>query len=163
MDEWDKFDHTVAAPSKVIIQLCFHAVAHPDDDEPYTVLKEDLLQQHTLTKYHRIERLLAVGPLGSHRPLQLLAEMMELCPDDEEATCFFVFFFLQQLPAWLRVQLECDNQDDIRRGGQRAGQRGGQQGRGSQGGQSGSQQQGEAGGKAMTPRDIVNKSTNGLG
>ncbi len=35
--------------------------------------QEDLLQQHTLTKYHRIERLLAVGPLGSRRPSQLLA------------------------------------------------------------------------------------------
>jgi hypothetical protein len=41
--------------------------------------------------------------------------MMELCPDDEEASCFFVFFFLQRLPAWLRVQLEGDDQDDIRR------------------------------------------------
>jgi hypothetical protein len=55
MDEWDRFDHTVAALSKEIIQLCFHAVAHPDDDELYTVLKEDLLQQHTLTKYQRIQ------------------------------------------------------------------------------------------------------------
>ncbi len=41
--------------------------------------------------------------------------MMELCPDDEEASCFFVFFFLQRLPAWLRIQLEGDDQDDIRR------------------------------------------------
>jgi hypothetical protein len=78
-------------------------------------LKEDLLQQHTLTKYQRIERLLAVGPLGSRRPSQLLVEMMELCPDDEEASRFFVFFFLQRLPAWLRIQLEGEDQDDIRR------------------------------------------------
>jgi hypothetical protein len=77
------------------------------------MLKEDLLQQHTLTKYQRIERLLAVGPLGSRRPSQLLAEMMELCPDDEEASCFFVFFFLQRLPAWQRIQLESDDQDDV--------------------------------------------------
>jgi hypothetical protein len=82
----------------------FHAVTHPDDDEPYTVLKEDLLQQHTLTKYQRIERLLAVGLLGSCRPSQLLAEMMELCPDNEVASCFFVFFFLQRLPAWLCIR-----------------------------------------------------------
>ncbi len=58
--------------------------------------------------------MLAVGPLGSCRPSQLLAEMMELCPDDEEASCFFVFFFLQRLPAWLRIQLEGDDQDDVR-------------------------------------------------
>jgi hypothetical protein len=115
MEKWDRFDHTVAVLSKEIIQLCFHAVTHPDDDGPYTVLKEDLLQQHTLTKYQRIERLLAVGPLGSRHPSQLLAEMMELCSDDKEASCFFVFFFLQRLPAWLRIQLEGNDQDDIRR------------------------------------------------
>jgi hypothetical protein len=44
MEEWDRFDHTDAALSKEIIQLCFHAGAHPDDEEPHTVLKEDLLQ-----------------------------------------------------------------------------------------------------------------------
>ncbi len=115
MDERDRFDHTVTVLSKEIIQLCFHAVAHPDDDEPYTVLKEDLLQQHTLTKYQRIKRLLAVGLLSSCRPSQLLAEMMELCPDDKEASCFFMFFFLQRLPTWLSIQLEGDDQDDIRR------------------------------------------------
>jgi hypothetical protein len=32
--EWDRFDHTVAALSTEVIQLCFNAVAHPDDDEP---------------------------------------------------------------------------------------------------------------------------------
>jgi hypothetical protein len=115
MEEGDRFDHTVAALSKEVIQLCFNAVAHPDDDEPYSLLKEDLQPQHTLTKYQRIERLLAVSLLGSRRPTQLLAEMIDLCPDDTEASCFFVFFFLQWLPAWLRVQLEGDDQDDIRR------------------------------------------------
>ncbi len=112
MEEWDRFDHNVAALSKEVIQLCFNAVTHPDDDELYSVFKEDLLQQHTLTKYQRIERLLAVGPLGSCHPKQLLAKMMELCPDVEEASCFFVFFFLQQLLAWLRVQLEGHDQND---------------------------------------------------
>jgi hypothetical protein len=94
VEEWDRFDHTVAALSKEIVQLCFHAVAHPDDDEPHTVLKEDLLQQHTLTKYQLIERLLAVGPLAT----QLLAEVMELCPDDEEASCFFIFLLPTAAP-----------------------------------------------------------------
>jgi hypothetical protein len=64
MEEWDRFDHTVAALRKEVIQLCFNAVAHPDDDEPYSYLKDDLLQ-HTLTKYQRIERLLAAAPHSS--------------------------------------------------------------------------------------------------
>jgi hypothetical protein len=49
-EEWDRFDFAVAALSKEVIQLCFAAVAHPDEDEPYTRLKEDLLQQHSRTK-----------------------------------------------------------------------------------------------------------------
>jgi hypothetical protein len=49
------------ALSKAVIQLCFDAVAHPDEDKPYTWLKEGLLQQHSLTKYHRIDQLHAVG------------------------------------------------------------------------------------------------------
>jgi hypothetical protein len=111
-EEWDRFDLAVAALGKEVIH--FAVVTHPDGDEPYTRLKEDLLQQHTLTKYLRIKRLHAVGGLGSRRPSQLLAEMMELCPNDKEASCLFVFLFLQRLPAWLRVQLESDDQEDIR-------------------------------------------------
>ncbi len=67
-------DFPVTARSKEMIQLCFSAVAHPDEDEPYMQFKEDLLQQHSLTKYQRIKRLHAVGSLGT----QLMAKMMEL-------------------------------------------------------------------------------------
>jgi hypothetical protein len=68
MEGWDRFDHTVAALSKEVIQLCFNTDAHPDDDESYSRLKDDLLQQHTLTTYQRIERLLAVGSFGQTLP-----------------------------------------------------------------------------------------------
>ncbi len=98
IEEWDRFDFAIAALSKEVIQLCFAPVAHPDKDEPYTRLKENLLQQHSRMKYQRIERLHAVGGLGSRRPSQLLAEMMELCPDEEEASCFFVFLFFSASP-----------------------------------------------------------------
>jgi hypothetical protein len=60
-------------------------------DEPYIRLKEGLLQQHSMTKYQRIEWLHTVGGLGSRRPTQLVAEMMELCPDNEDASYFLVF------------------------------------------------------------------------
>jgi hypothetical protein len=87
-EEWEQFDFCVAALGKEVIQLCFAAVEHPDEDAPYT--KEDHLQQHTLTKYQRIERPHAMGGLGSHWPSQLLAEMIKLCPDDEVASCLLV-------------------------------------------------------------------------
>jgi hypothetical protein len=34
MEEWDRFDHIVTDLSKEIVHLCFHAVTHPDNDEP---------------------------------------------------------------------------------------------------------------------------------
>jgi hypothetical protein len=36
---------TSPSPPKEVIYLCLAAVAHPDEDEPYTRLKEDHLQQ----------------------------------------------------------------------------------------------------------------------
>jgi hypothetical protein len=35
LEEGNRFDHTVAvaALSKEVIQLCFNAIAHPDDNE----------------------------------------------------------------------------------------------------------------------------------
>jgi|LakMenEpi03Aug12_release.lakeMendotaPanAssembly.Ray.scaffolds.fasta_scaffold3925419_1 hypothetical protein len=41
-------------------------------------------------------------------------EMMELCLDDEEASCFFVFLFLQFLHAWKKVHLEAADHNDAR-------------------------------------------------
>ena len=46
-------------------------------------------------------------------PMQLLVDMMELCPNDEEASSFSVFLFMQCLPTWLRILLEADDQDYI--------------------------------------------------
>jgi hypothetical protein len=48
LEEWHRFDHTVAiavaALSKEVIQLCFNAIAHPDDNEPFSRQKDALLQ-----------------------------------------------------------------------------------------------------------------------
>jgi hypothetical protein len=37
-EEWDRFDHTVVALSKEVIQLGFNAVAHLDNNEPFSRL-----------------------------------------------------------------------------------------------------------------------------
>jgi hypothetical protein len=46
LEEWNRFDRTVAvaALSQEVIQLCFNAIAHPDDNEPFSRKKDDLLQ-----------------------------------------------------------------------------------------------------------------------
>jgi hypothetical protein len=56
--EWDRFDFAITILSKEVIQLCFATMVHPNTDEPYTKLKEDLLQQHTHTMFQRIKLLL---------------------------------------------------------------------------------------------------------
>jgi hypothetical protein len=37
-EKWDRFDHTVVALSKEVIQLGFNAVAHLDDNQPFSKL-----------------------------------------------------------------------------------------------------------------------------
>jgi hypothetical protein len=52
-----------------------------------------------------MEKLLQVQPLGGQHPTELLAYMMQLCPDAEAVTRLLVFrmFFLQHLPKDMRM------------------------------------------------------------
>jgi hypothetical protein len=55
--------------------------------------------------YQGVEHLSMVEPLGSRRPSDLLATMLELCPREHESCPFFCFTFLQKLPQEIRVLL----------------------------------------------------------
>ena len=112
-DEWDRFDLIVAALDSDTILSVHHLVTSPPEDEPYTALKEGLLHNHQLTDYQRIEKLFAVETLGSRKPTQLLSQMMELCPEGEQQSKFFVFLFLHRLPGWLRIMLGDDDHQDV--------------------------------------------------
>jgi hypothetical protein len=112
-DEWDRFDLIVAALDSNTILSVHHLVTSPPEDEPYTALKEGLLHNHQLTDYQRIEKLFAVETLGSRKPTQLLSQMMELCPEGEQQSKFFVFLFLHRLPGWLRIMLGDDDHQDV--------------------------------------------------
>ena len=50
-----------------------------------------------------MELILAMEPLGSWKPLELLADMWEVCPSDELNSKFFAALFLQRLPSHIRV------------------------------------------------------------
>ena len=52
-----------------------------------------------------MELLLAVEPLGGRKPSELLADMWELCPDNQHNSIFFAALFLQRLPREIRVML----------------------------------------------------------
>jgi hypothetical protein len=112
-DEWDRFDLIVAALDSETILSVHHLVTSPPEDEPYTALKQGLLHNHQLTDYQRIEKLFAVETLGSRKPTQMLSQMVELCPEGEQQSKFFVFLFLHRLPGWLRIMLGDDDHQDV--------------------------------------------------
>jgi hypothetical protein len=49
-------------------------------------------------------------PLGSRKPTEFLAKMMELCPADQDSSVFFLFLFIQRLPRELCMLLDEDGQ-----------------------------------------------------
>jgi len=112
-DEWSRYDHVVSSLSKDSLRLVLDLVTSPPEDDPYTTLKARLLDSHQLTDYQRIEQLLAMDSLGSRKPSELLAHMLELCPAGEETTKFFAFHFLHRLPQELRIMLGDDDHQEV--------------------------------------------------
>ncbi len=81
-------------------------------EDPFDRLRARLLTAHQLTDIQRVEKLLALPPLGKQKPSELLEEMMRICPRGEENSVFFNCHFLQKLPRELRVLLsEADMSD----------------------------------------------------
>jgi hypothetical protein len=53
-------------------------------------------------------------PLGSHKPFELLAAILELCPRGHETSIFFTHLFLERLPTELRNMLGEDDHQNPR-------------------------------------------------
>jgi len=112
-DEWVRYDHVVSSLSKDSLRLVLDLVTSPPEDDPYTTIKDRLQVSHQLTDYQRIEQLLAMDALGSRRPSELLAHMLELCPAGEETSKFFAFIYLHRLPQELRIMLGEDDHQEV--------------------------------------------------
>ena len=110
----ERFCHVTTALDKLSLKKIVHLVANPDPILPYTRLKEALLASHVLTDFQRVELLLAVEPLGGRKPSELLADMWELCPDNQHNSIFFAALFLQRLPREIRVMLSHEDHSDLR-------------------------------------------------
>ena len=111
----EKFCHITAALDKLSLKKIVHLVVTPDPLSPYTKLKEALLASHELTDFQRVELLLAVEPLGGRKPSELLADMWELCPNNQHNSIFFAALFLQRLPKEIRVMLTHEDHSDLHR------------------------------------------------
>ena len=97
-----------------IMQAFADLVETTPAEDPYTQLKERLLAVHQLTPYHRGEKLLDLPSLGANKPSELMHQMLELCPKEDETTTLFQCLFLHCLPADLRVLLEHVDHSDLK-------------------------------------------------
>jgi hypothetical protein len=72
----------------------------------------EAVASHQMTPYQRTEKLFAMSALGSRKPSDLMASMLEICPRGEEKTELFACLFLQRLPREIRVLLaKADHKD----------------------------------------------------
>ena len=103
--EREKFMHTANALPYDALTPVADLVTQPPLYRPYQQLKERLLLSHQLTVVQMAEKILEMPELGDRRPSQLLAAMMEFCPEGETNTAFFRASFLRRLPKEIRVLL----------------------------------------------------------
>jgi hypothetical protein len=84
-------------------------ITNPHPTMPYQVLKDRLLNIHSLTHFQKIEAQFRIGELRpQQKPSELLAQLVELTPADELESTYLIFLFIQRLPRILRMQLEND-------------------------------------------------------
>lgn len=106
VDETVMFDHLLSAlPEDIIASILDVLETVGEQEEPYTALKERLLETHSLSSFEKLEQLLKMPVMGGRKPSQLLTAMLEMCPANEERTQIFMFLFLQRLPKDLRLML----------------------------------------------------------
>ena len=112
--EREKFMHAANALSYDALTLVADLVTQPPAIQPYQRLKERLLISHQLTSVQMAERIFDMPELGDRRPSQLLAAMMEFCPEGEVNSAFFRASFLRRLPREIRVLLADEVRGDLK-------------------------------------------------
>ena len=68
----------------------------------------------SLIDFQRVELLQAMEHLGSQKPSELLADMLELCPSTQYNNVFLAVLFLQRLPREICVLLTHKDHSDLR-------------------------------------------------
>ena len=106
------YGHVVAALPHKSIRLVADIVEGEPSETPYDDIKQRLVASHQLSDFQKAERLFQMPALGSRKPSELMAAMLETCPRGEEKTNLFACIFLQRLPREIRVLLaKADHKD----------------------------------------------------
>jgi hypothetical protein len=110
-----RYFNVVKSLSQDSLRLIKDILANPHPTTPYEILKDRLLNNHSLTDFQKIERQFQIGELGpQQKPSELLAHLVELTPADELESKYLIFLFIQRLPKILRMQLGDDLDLDLR-------------------------------------------------
>ena len=100
-----KYYHIIKALLESSIERIPELLIPPADD-PYSVLKDRLMELYDLSDYKRAELLMALPQVdGDMRPSLLLDKMRSLTPPGElnNPTSLFWYAFLSRLPLDIRV------------------------------------------------------------
>jgi hypothetical protein len=117
-----KFDYTVDALPNEALCLVADLVESPPADDPYEVLKGRLLMAHQLSPVQKAIKLMKMLEIGDRRPSQLLADLLQACPPEEQRTAFFRGAFLMHLPSEIQVHLAQVETTDLKELAQKADQ-----------------------------------------
>jgi len=109
---FDRYCHVVAAIPHESICLVADIVEGEPSETPYDDIKQQRVASHQLSDFQKAERLFQMPALGSRKPLELMAAMLETCPRGEEKTNLFACIFLQRLPREIQILLaKADHKD----------------------------------------------------
>jgi hypothetical protein len=103
--QFDRYCHVVAALPHESLRMVADLVETPPAATAYDDIKNRLVASHQLTDFQKAEKLFQMPALGSRKPSDLMAAMLETCPRGEEKSNLFACIFLQRLLREFRVLL----------------------------------------------------------
>ena len=114
--ESTKYHHVLVALDNRTSAEVEHVIEDPPEDEPYTALKNALLDAFERTPAQKDREFMAIKSLGDLTPTALLRKMRRLRPKSEHESALFRFGFFRVLPSEVSnilVVLEHESLDAI--------------------------------------------------
>ena len=98
------FDYVVASLSPEFATEIRDLILTPPTDNPYDILKEQLIKRTAASEQRRLQQLFSAEELGDRKPTQLLRRLQQLAGDTPGADGVFLReLFLQRLPTNVRM------------------------------------------------------------
>jgi hypothetical protein len=102
------------------LDMVHHILESKVTADSYERLPNALVASNLLTNFQKVDRLVTMETLGSHKPSELMAAMERLRPPCDGH--FFVYHFHQRLPREVRILLADEDPKDTRRLAEKADQ-----------------------------------------